>query len=259
MARSPFDLSGKTVVVTGGNSGIGLGMARGLAAAGASVCIWGSNPAKNDAALSELAAVGKALAIRCDVGDEAAVASAFAEAVDRLGKVDGCIANAGVAGFPARFDQLDAAEWRRVMRVNLDGAFYTLRAAAGHMRARAEAGDPGGRLVVTASVAAISGAARNQHYAATKGALLSMVKALAVEYGRHGVTANAVLPGWIETAMTDGVLDDERFVARVLPRIPARRWGMPEDFAGVAVYLMSDASAYHTGDTLVVDGGYTVF
>ncbi len=260
MAYEPFDLSGKVALVTGGNGGIGLGMADALARAGAAVCVWGRNEEKNAAAMQQLSAHGaEAAAVRCDVGDPGDVAAAFSATLERFGRVDGCIANAGVIGFPSRFDEMGDDEWRRVMRVNLDGAFHTLRAAAGHMRARAGDGDPGGRLVTIASVAAISGAARNEHYAATKGALVSVTKALAVEYARYGVTANAILPGWIETAMTDGVLDSPAFQERVLTRVPVRRWGTPADFGGIAVYLMSDASAYHTGDVLVVDGGYTVF
>jgi NAD(P)-dependent dehydrogenase (short-subunit alcohol dehydrogenase family) len=145
------------------------------------------------------------------------------------------------------------------MGVNLDGAFYTLRAAARHMVERAEAGDPGGRLIGTASLAALSGAARNEHYAATKGALVSMIRAMAVEFARWGVTANSVLPGWIETEMTAPAFNWDKFRDAVLPRIPVRRWGKAEDFGGIAVYLMSDASAYHTADSLLIDGGYWVF
>jgi NAD(P)-dependent dehydrogenase (short-subunit alcohol dehydrogenase family) len=189
--------------------------------------------------------------VRCDVGDEAAVDAAFAETLRALSRVDGCFANAGTyGGRRTPFTGLGAEEWRRVMRVNLDGAFFTLRAAARHMVERAEAGDAGGALVGTASLAAIEGAPRNEHYAATKGGLVSMIRALAVELARYRIRANAILPGWIETDMT---------AAAVLPRIPARRWGTGADFGGVAVYLMSDASAYHTGDSLVIDGGYALF
>jgi hypothetical protein len=150
-------------------------------------------------------------------------------------------------------------EWRRVLAVNLDGVFWTFRAAARHMKERAAAGDAFGRLVGTASLAAISGQARGEHYAATKGALLSMVKALAVEYARHGVTAHTILPGWIETDMTAGMTTNEKFVANVLKRVPSRRWGRPEDFAGIAVYIMSTASAYHSAETFLIDGGYYAF
>ncbi len=261
MAYQAFDLAGKVVLVTGGNSGIGLGMARAVAEAGADVCIWGTNPEKNAAAADELRATGrKVLALACNVADEAAVDAAFAETLDSLGRVDACFANAGVSGRGARsFLELETAEWRRVLAVNLDGAFFTFRAAARHMVGRAEAGDPGGRLVGVASLAAISGAARSQHYAATKGGLISMIRALAVELARHAITANAILPGWIETPMTEKTFAWDRFAEAVKPRIPARRWGVKEDFGGVAVYLASDASAYHSGDDFIVDGGYWRF
>ena len=260
MAYQPFDLSGKVALVTGGNGGIGLGMADAAAQAGADICIWGTNADKNAAAADSLKAHGgKVEALICDVADEAAVEAAFGETLSLMGRVDPCIANAGVTGRAKSFLDLDADEWRRVLAVNLDGVFFTLKAAARHMTERAEAGDPGGRLVVTASLAAISGAARNEHYAATKGGVISMVRALAVEFAGKGITANAVLPGWIETDMTERLTSWQKFSDAVLPRIPARRWGRPEDFGGMAVYIMSDASAYHTGDTFLIDGGYFLF
>lgn len=262
MAYNPFDLSGHVALVTGGNGGIGLGMASALAAAGADVAVWGTNEAKNaDAvsALSKSGGGGRVQAWVCDVGDEAAVDAAFGAVVEAFGRVDTAIANAGIGGGAPSFTEMSIDTWRRVMRVNMEGAFFTLRAAARHMVARAQAGDGGGSLVGVASLAAIEGAARNEAYAATKGGLASMIRGLAVELARYGVRANAVLPGWIDTAMTEGVLGNPRFEDKVLPRIPARRWGRPEDFGGVAVYLASDASAYHTGDTLVIDGGYAVF
>jgi NAD(P)-dependent dehydrogenase (short-subunit alcohol dehydrogenase family) len=256
MAYDAFDLSGKVGLVTGGNSGIGLGMADALARAGADVCIWGSNPDKNAAAASQLEAHGtRVLALQVDVGDEAAVDAAMAQALHTLGRVDACFANAGVGGMAPSFLQMTRDEWHRVLRVNLDGAFYTLRAAARHM---VERGD-GGSLVVTSSLAAIEGQARGEHYAATKGAVISMVRALAVELARHRIRANAILPGWIHTPMTADFLDAEPFQAKVIKRVPLRRWGTPEDFGPVAVYLASDASGYHTGDTLVIDGGYSIF
>jgi NAD(P)-dependent dehydrogenase (short-subunit alcohol dehydrogenase family) len=258
MAYDAFDLSGKVALVTGGNSGIGLGMAEALARAGAAVCIWGTNEGKNAAALARLKEHGaRALALRCDVGDEAQAEHSFAETVAALGRVDACFANAGVSGRREvkSFITMSTEEWKRVTRVNLDGAFFTLRAAARHM----VEGGHGGSLVVTASLAAISGQPRGEHYAATKGGVISMMRALAVELARHRIRANAILPGWIETAMTEKTLHWDKFAEKVLPRVPLRRWGQPGDFGAIAVYLASDASGYHTGDTFLIDGGYSLF
>jgi NAD(P)-dependent dehydrogenase (short-subunit alcohol dehydrogenase family) len=257
MAYTPFDLTGKVALVTGGNSGIGLGFAQAMADAGADIAIWGTNAAKNEAARARLQKSGRRVeTFVCDVGDESAVDDSFARTVAAMGRVDGCFANAGVSGRGGRsFSEMSAEEWRRVMRVNLDGAFFTFRAACRHMVERGG----GGSLVGTASLAAIHGAARSEHYGATKGAMISMVRGLAVEYARHGIRANSVLPGWIETDMTANAIGNEKFSANVLPRIPVRRWGRPEDFGGIAVYLMSGASAYHTGDSFLIDGGYSLF
>ena len=261
MAYAPFDLTGKVALITGGNGGIGLGMAEALASAGASIMIWGTNAEKNAAAVEQIArAGGEASSLVCDVSGEDEVEACFQETLETFGRVDGCFANAGVTGRGAgSFLDITDEDWHRVLSVNLDGAFYTLRAAARHMVNRADDGDPGGRLIGTASLAAISGAARNEHYAATKGALISMIRALAVEFARHEITANAILPGWIETPMTADLTNWEKFARNVKPRIPAQRWGKPEDFGAIAIYLMSDASGYHTGDTLLIDGGYFLF
>ncbi len=258
MPHNAFDLSGKVALVTGGNGGIGYGMAQALASAGASVCIWGTNAERNAAAVAKLRAIGgQVLALRCDVSDEAAVEAAMDETVKHYGRLDACFANAGVTGRGSVKSVVDISgdEWRRLMRVNLDGAFYTMRAAAKHMIA----GGHGGSLAVTSSIAARSGPPRNEHYAASKGALISMVQSLAVELGRHRIRANAILPGWIESSMTDDLLHNEKFVEKVLPRVPLRRWGTAEDLGGIAVYFASDASRYHTGDAVVIDGGYTKF
>ncbi|MEM7060355.1 MAG: SDR family oxidoreductase [Pseudomonadota bacterium] len=256
-----FDLSGKTVLITGGNGGIGLGMAKACAGAGASLAIWGTNPDKNAAATEALRATGaEAEAWIVDVADAGSVDTAMAATLDRFGRVDGCIANAGVSGRGKHvFHEMPAEEWRRMMSINLDGVFHTYQAALKHMIDRASNGDPGGRLVALSSLASVSGAARNEHYAATKGALNAMTYALAVGYARYGITANAILPGWIETDMTADAFANEKFAQNVGARVPVRRWGKPDDFGGMAVYLMSDASSYHTGQLLQIDGGYNRF
>lgn len=263
MAYKAFDLTGRVALVTGGNSGIGLGFAQAVAEAGADVAIWGTNAEKNAAAKAMLAQTGRRIeTFVCDVGDEAAVEATFAATVAAMGKVDACFANAGVSGRGGKpFIDMDSAEWRRVMRVNLDGAFFTFRAAAKHMVGRATSGGPwaGGSLIGTASLAALHGAARSEHYGATKGGMVSMIRGLAVELARHGIRANAVLPGWIETDMTANATSNPKFQENVLPRIPVRRWGSPNDFGGVAVYLMSSASSYHTGDSFLIDGGYSLY
>ncbi|MGA1758040.1 MAG: SDR family NAD(P)-dependent oxidoreductase, partial [Pseudomonadales bacterium] len=157
------------------------------------------------------------------------------------------------------FDEMSTDEWNRIMSVNLNGVFYVFRLAAQHMKARAANGDAFGRLIGTSSLAAVSGQARGEHYAATKGGLITMAKALAVEYARYGITAHTILPGWIETGMTETTFAWDKFVDNVMPRIPMRRWGQPEDFAGIAVYIMSQASSYHTSETYLIDGGYANF
>lgn len=248
-----FDLDGKVAVVTGGNSGIGLGMALGLARAGATVSIWGTNPTKNAAALKQLEAVGStASALVCDVGDESAVEAAMESVVERHGRLDAVFVNAGVPAGTARFAETELDDWRRTMRINLDGAFVTCRAAVRRMLAVGA----GGSIVVTSSLSARLGMPRGEAYSSSKAALLGLVQSIAVEHGKYGIRANAIMPGWIETPMTDNLLGTERFDSRNLPRVPLGRYGTGDDFAGIAVYLASDASRYHTGDVIRIDGGY---
>jgi NAD(P)-dependent dehydrogenase (short-subunit alcohol dehydrogenase family) len=199
------------------------------------------------------------LAQQVDVADEAAVVAGMAEAIAAMGRIDTVIANAGIGGGAPSYSEMSHDIWRRVLSVNLDGVFFTTREACKHMVERAKSGDPGGSIMITSSLSAISGAPRNEAYAATKGAVISMVKGIAVEHARYGVRANAILPGWIATEMTAGSQASDVFNARVITRVPSRRWGQPEDFGGLAVYLASDASSYHSGDSMIVDGGYHVF
>ncbi len=250
-----FDLTGKGAIVTGGNGGIGLGFAEGLAEQGASVCIWGTNEDKNAEAKARLEEFGGQVeALRCDVSDEAQVVAAFAETVERLGRVDSCFANAGVGGGGGGFDAMTRDEWHRVFDVNMDGVMFTFREAVKHMRTIG-----GGSLVVTSSGTARFGAAGSEHYSATKAGVIALIQSLAVGQARYGIRANAVIPGWIETAMTERAFATEAFQTKVIRRIPQRRWGTPTDFRGIAVYFASDESAYHTGDTIAIDGGVSHF
>jgi NAD(P)-dependent dehydrogenase (short-subunit alcohol dehydrogenase family) len=258
MTTELFDLTGRAAVVTGGNSGIGLGMAEGLARCGADVCIWGTNPGKDAAAHERLAVHGtRVLALQVDVGDEAQVADATEQAVAQLGRLDACFANAGLAGGHAnpRFVDSTLDEWRAVTRVNLDGAYLTLREAARHMIAQGH----GGSLIGTASIGTEFGSPREQAYAASKAGVVAMIRSLAVELGKHGIRANALLPGWTVSPMSEPWTKQQSVVDRILPRIPVGRWGRPDEWAGIAVYLASEASTFHTGDTFRIDGGYGVF
>jgi NAD(P)-dependent dehydrogenase (short-subunit alcohol dehydrogenase family) len=258
---SIFDLSGRVAVITGGNGGIGLGYAQGLAAQGCTVSIWGRNETKNAAALATITkAGGKGEARVCDVTDPVSVKAAMAAVIETYGRVDGCFANAGIGGGGRRaFIDRTEEEWRTMFATNLDGVFHVFQAAARHMVERAAKGDKFGRLVATSSMASLFGTAQNEHYAATKSAINAVIRALGVEQARYGITANAILPGWIKSEMTAGAMANDKFVGNVMPRIPMRRFGDPEDFSGIAVYLMSRASSYHTADLFVIDGGYSSF
>jgi NAD(P)-dependent dehydrogenase (short-subunit alcohol dehydrogenase family) len=250
------NLSGRVALVTGGNSGIGLGMALGLARAGADVAIWGTNPAKNEAAAERLATTGRRVHVeQCDVSDEAAVERAFAATVAALGRVDSVFANAGTSGSAPAIWELTTDEWRRVMGVNLDGAFFTARVAARHL---VDQGD-GGSIVFVASTSTIHGAPMQPHYAASKTALLGLTRALAVGLARYGIRVNALSPGWTDTDLLAPGKANEKFVQNTIGRTPVRRWADPDEFAAIAVYLADSSLTFHTGDTLVVDGGYTIY
>jgi NAD(P)-dependent dehydrogenase (short-subunit alcohol dehydrogenase family) len=260
MSYKPFDLVGKVALVTGGNGGIGLGMADALAQAGASVEIWGTNAEKNARALEQLKARGTKVNARIvDVSKEENIVAGFDATLAEFGRVDACFANAGVSNRWKSFLDIGGEDYRRLMSINLDGVIWTLREACRHMKARAEAGDPGGSVVAVASLGALMGAARNQDYTATKAALIAVTNGIAVEFARYGVRANSILPGWVETEMTAMAQANPKFSEQVIARVPSRRWGKPEEFGGIAVYLASDASTFHAGDSILIDGGFSKF
>jgi NAD(P)-dependent dehydrogenase (short-subunit alcohol dehydrogenase family) len=250
-----IDLSGRVVVVTGGNGGIGLGIARGVARAGASVAVWSRREERNAAAVAELTGLGAtAIGVRCDVSGEDDVGRAMRETLERFGRLDCLVANAGTIG-KQPFTGMSLDEWHRVLRVNLDGAFLCLREAARVLVGQGQ----GGSLVGVSSTSAIDGAPGQQHYAASKTALLGVMRALAVELARHQVRCNSLLPGWTDTEMLAGVKGNEKFVTATIQRTPARRWATPQDFETIGAFLADPSLFFHTGDSLVVDGGYTVF
>lgn len=250
------DLSDRVFVVTGGNGGIGLGMAEGIVAARGSVVIWGRNAEKNASAVAELSSLGvNAQALVCDVSDEEQIVEAMARTVEAMGRVDALIANAGRGGFGTPFLELGLDEWRTVMSVNLEGLFLCLREGAKQMVAQGT----GGALVGVSSTSAIHGAAGNEAYGTSKTAVLGLVRALAVGMARHQIRVNALVPGWVTTEMTAGAKDRPKFMEATTKRTPVRRWGEPSDFNEVGAFLADPSISYHTGQEIVVDGGYTVF
>lgn len=241
--------------MTGGNGGIGLGFAEGCARAGASVAVWARNAEKSAEAVDTIRAHGvEAVAVTCDVTDEDSVAAAAEETVGTLGRIDICVANAGTSGIGALQD-LTLEEWRRVMRVNLDGAFLTMRDCARQMIDQRD----GGAMVAISSVSAVHGAPANPHYGASKTALLGLVRASAVGLARHGIRVNAVLPGWTRTELAEGGYQNDQFREATTRRTPVRRWATGDDYQSLAAYLCDRSVDFHTGDSLVVDGGYSIF
>ena len=254
MTSKPFDLSGKVAIVTGGNGGIGLGMARGLAQAGADIAIVGRNEAKSNAAVAELRRCGvKAISVVADVTDKTAVAD-MAERVRReLGRIDILVNNAGINIRKAPH-ALDLEEWDSVIKTNLTSAFLCSQAVYPAMKAVG-----GGKIINIGSMMSIFGASFAPAYAASKGGIVQFTRSCAVAWAADNIQANAVLPGWIDTDLTkrareqiDGLHD------KVLARTPAARWGEIADFAGIAVFLSSSASDFVTGTAIPVDGGFSV-
>jgi NAD(P)-dependent dehydrogenase (short-subunit alcohol dehydrogenase family) len=256
---SLFDLSGKVGLVTGGNQGLGLGFATGMAKSGADVVLWGRRADKNAEAAAQLQAHGvRVFTQEVDVRDEQAVVESMAAAVTEMGRIDCVVANAGTNSHPDSFHEMSSSMYHDLLAVSQHGVFYTLREAIKHMKDRADAGDPGGSLIACGSLMAIRGAARLEHYAAAKAAALAMVRGVAVEYGRIGVRANMVAAGYFDTDLTRSTHVDPSRGRKLGSRYPIPRVGEPSDLEGITAYLMSDASSYHTGDLIVIDGGLSV-
>ncbi|WP_181779985.1 SDR family NAD(P)-dependent oxidoreductase [Pseudonocardia pini] len=249
------DLTGLTAVVTGGNNGIGRALAVGMAKAGANVAVWARNAERSAEAVEEIAGYGvKAIAVSCDVADEQAVAAAMTRTVDELGPLGCFVANAGIAD-AAPITEMSLESWHRVMRTNLDGGFLCTREAA---RRFVEQGT-GGSIVVLSSTISRYGGAGMASYAASKTGLLGLGRTLAVELARYKVRCNILIPGWTRTGMNTDLQADERFMKATIGRTPARRWADPEELHDVAAFLADPSLTFHTGNEVVVDGGYTIF
>ncbi len=253
-----FDLTGRTAIVTGGNGGLGLAMARGLAKAGANVAILARNEAKNAAALEELRALGKGevIALACDVADDAQIEGAIALTLVQLGRIDVCFANAGISGAGTAIPDITGAGWDHTMAVNTRGAALVYKHVTRHMIARAKDGDAGGKLIATSSGQSIMGVNRSSDYAASKAALNGLTRAAAFELARYQITANAFLFGYYETDITAKA--DPKFGEWMSRRIPLRRPGDHAGLEGLAVFFASSHADYITGQCLPVDGGLCI-
>jgi len=247
-----FELKGRVAVVTGGNSGIGLGIAQGLAAAGAAIVVAGRRNEKTLAAARALEKLDvRTVAVELDVRSEASCRAMVESTVQRFGRLDILVNNAGTT-IRKQPQALTLAEWNEVMETNLTGAFVCAHAAYPHMRRG------GGKIINIGSMLSIFGAAYAAPYAASKGAIVQMTKALACAWAQDNIQVNAILPGWIDTPLTEGARREVPGLnERVLARTPAGRWGAPADLAGLAVLLAGAASDFITGAAIPVDGGYS--
>ncbi len=254
MASKLFDLTGRVGLVTGGNGGIGLGMARGMAEAGAAIMVAGRNTEKNAAAVSELRALGvDADSVVVDVADAASCEAMVAKTKDRFGRIDCLVNNAGTA-IRKQPQDYSLAEWQEVLTTNLTSAFVCSQAVYPVMKAQG-----GGKIVMIGSMMSIFGASFSAPYSSSKGGIVQLAKSLASSWAKDNIQVNTVLPGWIDTALTIKAREQvDGLHQRVLDRTPAGRWGKPEDHAGIAVFLAGSGSDFVTGTSIPVDGGFSV-
>ena len=260
MAKGLFDLTGKVALVTGGNGGIGLGFARGIAKQGGSLAIWARNAEKNAAAKQELLDAGAARVETyvVDVASEDNILAGYDAFMKDFGRIDCVFANSGGPPVYNSVFDMPTAEWHKFLDVALHGAFITLREAARHMVARAEAGEPGGSLVACGSLSLFQGLPGKQNYAGAKAAVAAVIRTMAVEFGPLGIRANVVAPGLIMTPMMGGEANEKWLTEMTAPNVPMKRVGQVEDFEGIGAFLCSDASSFITGETIIVDGGYMI-
>jgi gluconate 5-dehydrogenase len=252
MSGHPFDLTGRVALVTGGGGGLGFAIAEGLARAGARIVLNGRNQAKLDAAAKRIAETGVPVSVSAfDVTDEAAVAARVADIERLTGPVDILVNNAAV-NHRQPLPDFTYAQWRTVQAANLDGPFLVTRAVLPGMKERRR-----GKIVNICSLASDIGRPNIVAYAASKGALKMLTRALAVECAPFNVQVNGIAPGFFKTDMNGALIDDAKFSAWVGARTPAGRWGDPPEIAGAAVFLASDAASYVTGHLLYVDGGFS--
>ncbi len=254
MKSGLFDLSGKVAIITGGNGGIGLGMARGLADAGAAIAVVGRNEEKSKAAVADLSARGvKAISVTTDVTDKAAVANMVQRVSREYGRIDILVNNAGI-NIRKPPHMLDPEEWDSVIKTNLTSAFLCSQAVYPAMK---QAG--GGKIINIGSMMSIFGASFAPAYAASKGGIVQFTRSCAVAWAADNIQVNAVLPGWIDTDLTKRAREQiDGLHGKVLARTPAARWGAIADFAGIAAFLSSSASDFVTGTAIPVDGGYSI-
>ena len=251
-----FDLTGRVALITGGNGGIGRGIALGLAEAGAAVAIFGRNKEKNAKVLAELKATGvPSMAMAVDVTDRAALEPAFRQVEAELGPVDILVNNAGIVALSGGVLQESPESWDNVLQTQLTAVFLLSKIAAQSMAARKR-----GKIINIGSMYSYFGSGLVPSYSAAKGSIIQLTKSMAIELAPHGIQVNALAPGWIETDMTAPVRSEELKAMgdAILARTPAGRWGLPEELAGPAVFLASYASDFVTGETIRVDGGYAI-